>query len=91
MKRDLVDSLLKRVLEYAARGDGSFTEDMAREVEKEIRSEYGGTEQFVRKTGQDVLDKYRAAKTDVINGMSVSDASTKHGIPRRTIYSLFER
>lgn len=91
MKRDLIDCILKRVLEYAARSDGTFTDEMARQVENEMRSEFGGTEPFIRKTGQEVLDKYRAAKTDVINGMSVSEASTKHGIPRRTIYSLFER
>jgi hypothetical protein len=44
MQRDIVDVLLKRVLEYSTRSEGSFTEDMARQIEREIRGDYGGSD-----------------------------------------------
>jgi hypothetical protein len=92
MKRDIVDALLKRVIEYAGRADGTFSDEMARQVEKEIRHEYGGSDEHIRKSGQDEVERRHAAKVDiVVNGMSVKDACKKHSIARSTIYYLLDK
>jgi hypothetical protein len=92
MQRDIVDVLLKRVLEYSTRSEGSFTEDMARQIEREIRGDYGGSDEHIRKISQDEIERRHAAKVDiVVNGMSVKDASRKHGIARSTIYYLLDK
>lgn len=88
---DIIRDLLHLVLEISARGDGTFTEQNALQVEQQIRHQYGGDEVYVQKTGMVVEMRKRQALEEVAQGKPLAEVSKRHGISRRTMYRLMEK
>lgn len=91
MKIDIVKEILSRVLEAAARGDGSFTDSMAREIERQIRYEYGGEEMYVARRPRDKRAVAAAVSRDYLDGSPVPDICDAHGVSRATLYKMLKR
>lgn len=90
MDIDIVTDLLKRVLEYSAKGDGGFTEDMALQVEKEIRNEYGGGDAYVQQP--DRLTPLRKQRVQAeLKNEPPEIVSRRHGLSRSTMYRLLRK
>lgn len=89
MKGDIVKDILVRVLEIAARGDGAFTESMAREIESQVRHEYGGTECYINKRPA-LDDRREKARVALDRGVPVKDVARSSGMSRATLYNLLK-
>ncbi len=91
MRVDIIRELIDRLLEAAHR-EGSFTESMAREVERSFRSEYRGATCEVHETPRALLpEKQGAVVTAYLEGQPVSEITKHHNISRATMYRYLKR
>lgn len=90
-RKDIVQAILDQVLEMSRRAGGSFDENMAVEIERQIRGEYGGDEVYVPKRGPDsVAARAHALEEAKKTGRPV-EAANRHGLSRSTIYRLLRK
>ena len=85
---DLLQLVLDRVTLMAP----GFTEALARQVEDEIRAEYGGQRVSLPKRGKRITPERRAAIfKDGLTQMPTEEITSKHNISRATLYRLMKR
>lgn len=89
MRSDAIRDLIQRLLEAAQR-EGTFTEAVALQVEREFRSEYRGDTIYVKeeiKSAPPVDEIQRR----YLAGEPIDDIARGAGISRRTMYRLLKR
>lgn len=65
--------------------------DLARQVEAQVRTEYGGLRVRIPKRKKHPSERQRAkAFEDGLSGMSTEEVTAKHGISRATLYRLMK-
>lgn len=80
---DIVTIMLQRVIAMAP----GFTAALARQVEQELRAEYGGMRVRIPKYGKRLTPEQRqAAFQDGLTGMPTHEVTAKHKISRATLY-----
>lgn len=89
-KKDIVSQLLDQVLELSSRSGGSFDENMALEIERQIRREYGGDEVYIHQHHSRAKRRQAALDEAKKTGKPL-EAAKKHGISRASIYRLLNR
>lgn len=93
MSCDFVRDILQRILEAAQR-DGGFTDALAREVEAQIRQDWGGERVYVGKTAEDarieIGRRNAAILRDLNNGERVGLIARRYRISRRMVYKLWD-
>lgn len=91
LRVDIVRELINRLLEAAHR-EGSFTESVAREVERSFRSEYRGATCEVHESPRALLPEKQSAVVDAyLEGRPVDEITKHHGISRATMYRYLKR
>jgi len=91
MKVDAVRDLITRLLEAAHR-EGTFTESVALEVERQWRMEYRGTEISVSYKPLADRQAARAAPVqDYLDNKPVEEITRRHGISRATLYRYLKK
>ena len=89
-KPNIVWETLQKVLSAVERsGDGSFTEDMAIEIEQQILRQYGGDRPptLPKKGRAATINKQRALDEAKKTGRP-AEAAARYGISRATLYRL---
>lgn len=83
MKRgeDLLRDLIKLV-QHAA-GENTFTDNLAEQVEQQIRTDYGGQAVYIAKRDSDAR---REAVLRDFNGCNRKEVCSKHGIGKAQFY-----
>lgn len=84
-KLDIVRDILIRAMAAAP----SLTEEVALEIERSVRMDYGGNEVYVRKDMKNDVDKDAVVRTYVDEG--VEAARDRFGISRASLYRLLKR
>lgn len=91
MKADAIRDLIDRLL-AASQRDGSFTESVALEIERQWRHEYHGADIHV---SYKPLSDRRAARAapvrDYLDGKPVGEITRHHGISRATLYRYLKK
>lgn len=88
MAKDIVAEFIR----LAAQMCPSFTEDVAMQIEAQLRQTYGGTEPgYIAKTPESVEKRKRLARDEAMRSGRVVDAADKYGISRRTMYRLLKK
>lgn len=89
MKPDAIRYLVNRLLDAAHR-EGSFTEAVALQVEREFRQEYAGDEIYVMR---EIKDKPapEEIKQRYLAGEPVQRITSETGVSRSTLYRLIKR
>lgn len=91
MKTDAVRDLVTRLLD-AARREGTFTESVALEVERQWRMEYRGTKISVSYKPLADHHAWRAAPVqDYLVGKPIEEITRNHGISRATLYRYLKK
>lgn len=91
MKLDAVRDLIQRLLEAAHR-EGTFTESVALEVERQWRMEYRGTEISVSyKPLSDRAAGRHQPVADYLDGQPIDEITRRHGISRATLYRYLKK
>jgi len=89
MRVDVVRELIERIL-AASNREGSFTESMALEIERQFRHDYKGAECVIsERPRRDV--PAAAVQTDYLAGKPVEQITSTHGISRATMYRLLKK
>lgn len=91
MKTDAVRDLIQRLLDAAHR-EGTFTESVALEVERQWRMEYRGTEISV--SYKPLADRHAgrvAPVQDYLAGKPIDEITRHHGISRATLYRYLKK
>lgn len=93
MSCDFIKELLHRLAEAVQR-EGAFTDSVAREIEQQIRQDWGGDRVYIAKVGEDaVLEMSRrnaAIMRDLNNGERVAFVARRHNISRRMVYKVWD-
>lgn len=74
------------MFQHMAKGN-SFTENMAEQVEQQIRSEYGGQEVYIAKRAS---EPRRAAVLREFNGRNRKELCKQHGLSRAQFYRMLK-
>ena len=91
MKVDAVRELINRLIEAAHR-EGTFTESVALEVERQWRMKYRDTEINVSYRPLADRQALRAPVVrDYLDGKPIDELTRKHGISRATLYRYLKR
>ena len=89
MRVDVVRELIDRIL-AASQREGSFTESMALEIERQFRHDYKGAECVVSERPRRELP-VEVVKNDYLSGKPVEQIASAHGISRATMYRLLKK
>ncbi|MEW6314643.1 MAG: Mor transcription activator family protein [Pseudomonadota bacterium] len=93
MSCDFLRDILQRLLEAAQR-DGAFTDALARDVEAQIRQEWGGERVYIGKTADDarieIGRRNAAIIRDLNNGERVALISRRYRISRMMVYKIWD-
>jgi transcriptional regulator of acetoin/glycerol metabolism len=100
-EKDIVEDILSRavaaVFEYLSNHQG-FEQSMAdaiagqiRAKETKIRKDWGGSEPYVAARPAGIAEAKRRALEDAQKTGKVSDAASRHGISRATVYRLLRK
>lgn len=86
------DDIIAEFLRLAAASCSSFTEDIALQIEMQLRNKYGGTEPgYIAKTPSSVEKAKEAAAAEARRSGRVRATAEKHGISRATMYRILNR
>lgn len=66
----------------------AVTPEIAREIEKQIRMQWGGEQAYIARRCALVDSKKQTINRELCAGRSIAQIEQLHGIPRRTIYRL---
>lgn len=84
---DIVTVILQRVAEVMP----GMSDEMVRQVEIEVRREYGGQRFFVQKKSKKIIqERYQEVFKDGLSNMSIEEVVRKHKISRATLYRLMK-
>jgi Mor family transcriptional regulator len=83
---DIISRIIDQFIERAA-----VTQDLAREIEKQIRKQYGGEMAYITKRCALVESKKQIINNALCAGRSVQQIEQQLDIPRRTIYRLINQ
>lgn len=83
--------IVHRFMELLSQHQPSFSEEIAFQIERQIRHEYGGEETYIAKTPSEIKKRKEKALQAVKNGDKPVDAADRNGISRRTMYRLLEK
>lgn len=89
MRVDVVRELIDRILAAASR-EGSFTESMVLEIERQFRRDYKGAECVVSERPRREVPA-EAVRADYLADKPVNEITSTHGISRATMYRLLKR
>lgn len=87
-RKDVLRDYLDRLMDAVERQ--GFTESVAREIEKQVRHDWGGERPLIRKD-PDREARREAAALDLQRGEGVHKVMQKHGISRTSVYALFKK
>ena len=91
MKQDAIRDLIQRLL-TASQREGTFTESVALEIERQWRHEYHGAEIHVSyRPLADRLAQRLAPVEDYLAGKPVDEITRHHGISRATLYRYLKK
>jgi len=91
MKVDAVRDLITRLLDAAHR-EGTFTESVALEVERQWRMEYRLSKISIsEKTAEDRTARRAAPVQDYLDNKPVEEITRRHGISRSTLYRYLKK
>ena len=90
MRVDIVRELILRIIEASAR-EGSFTESMALEIERQFRFEYNGAECVVSAANKGPKANPKAVTDAYLQGQPVEQITQENGISRATLYRYLKR
>lgn len=79
--------ILKRIIERLREIEPSFSEDVAVQIEQQIRQEYAGERVYIPKHDPD----RRAKVLKRFNGNNVDDVARQFGVHRVTVYRFLRR
>ncbi len=91
MKADAIRDLVHRLVQAAYR-EGSFTESVAIEIERQWRFDYRGTE--INVSYKPLADRAAARQQPVseyIDGRPIDEITKRHGISRATLYRYLKK
>lgn len=83
-RRDILSRILERIREMQP----SLSEDMAVEIEKQIRHEYSGSEVYIQKNAPAAR---RQKLKRMFHGDNIDEVAESLGVSRRTIYRDLKR
>lgn len=87
-RKDVLRDYLDRLMDAVDRQ--GFSESVAREVEKQVRHDWGGERPLIRKD-PDREARRAQASLDLQRGESVHKVMRTHGISRSAVYELFKK
>lgn len=90
MRVDIVRELINRILEASHR-EGSFTESMALEIERQFRFEYNGAECVISAETKGPKADPKAVTDAYLKGHPVEQIAKENGISRATLYRYLKR
>ncbi len=90
MKVDIVRELIERLLEASGR-EGTFTESVAREVERSFRRQYSGEAYYVKRLPVAMRDTQQSVTDAYLAGESTDQICSENGISRSTLYRYLKR
>lgn len=95
MSCDAIHDLITRLL-AAAQREGSLTESLAIEVERQFRHDYKGAEIVIserprRQITMSIAEKQSAVVSDYLADKPVDEITRHHGISRATLYRYLKR
>lgn len=90
MRVDIVRELITRILEAYSR-EGSFTESMAIEIERQFRFEYNGAECVVSAADKGPKANPQAVTAAYLKGQPIDQITKENGISRATLYRYLKR
>lgn len=79
--------ILKRIIERLREMEPLFTEDVALQIEQQIRQEYAGERIYIQKRDPDRREKLLKR----FNGHNINDMAGQFGIHRVTVYRSLRR
>lgn len=85
-KRDIVRDIIERFLAAAPE---TFSEDLAFEIERQVRHEWGGEEVRIAKRSAEM--RREKAATELRAGKPLPEIQQSAGISRATLYRLLNR
>lgn len=84
---DIVAVILQRVLEMAP----GFSMELSRQIEQEVRNEYGGQRMHINKRGKYLTpEQRRAVFRDGLTDMPNTEITSKHKISQATLYRVMK-
>lgn len=90
---DIVTDIISRVL-AAYRRDGNLTDDLAREVSRQVHQDWGGVDVYIPKQGEDdrlaIGQRNAAIIRDLNNGERVCLVARRYRISRRMVYKVLD-
>lgn len=90
---DFLRDILQRCIEAAQRDDG-FSDEWARDIEAQIRKDWGGERVYIGKTADDarieISRRNAAIIRDMNSGERVGLIARRHKISRRMVYKLWD-
>lgn len=86
-EQDIVSAILQRVIDV----NPAFSNELAQQVELQVRAEYGGRRTFVHKRAKRMTPRQRhAAFKDGLTNMTTAEITSKHKISRSTVFRLMK-
>lgn len=89
-RKDVLRDYLDRLIDAVDRHPQGFTESVAREIEKQVRHDWGGERPLIRKD-PDREARRAQASLDLQRGDTVHKVMRTHGISRSVVYELFKK
>lgn len=86
---DILRDFLARLLE-ASGSAGGIEESMAREIERQVRHDWAGTETYIAADPDRDLRR-RQAEAELASGRTPGAVARRTGMPRSTLYKLLKR
>lgn len=86
----MAEDLIKDVLDKVKRADPSFTEEMAKRIEEQVRNEWGGSEIYIAKKRIPETAKQQAVK-DYLDNKPIPEIQKNKGISRSTLYRAIKK
>lgn len=87
---DLIRDLIQRLLEASSR-EGSFTESVALEVERQWRQDNRGEQYTVCAKPRPADETKAAAVADYLQNRPVEEITSRHNISRATLYRYLKK
>lgn len=90
MKNDVLRDFMERLLqEFNKHQCDGFSEDIVREVERQVRRDWAGERPLIRKD-PDREERRAAAASDLRRGVPVQQVMSARGISRSALYRLYK-
>ena len=90
MRVDLVRELIDRML-AASQREGTLTEDIAIQIERQFRQEYRGATCEIYERPRLPNERKEAAVSAYLAGQTVDEISSEYGVSRATLYRYLKR